>query len=238
MLSLEDGLEQLAPSVDVDTAILAFKKHRSRKRFSRIASRTVALTVLVGIGIGGIAWIGGQRDPAPMVRTDPPPTTAPSTTADPLASDPDFARLYSSPGESAKDLAERISSDVLGDYAVTFGVDTPSDTVRLVTMESNTGSTIVATISLQPDGRFRFDGLASPGLSTTGFSQVVSVPESGVLTIIGYDGGLTMPGEVMYDRLPVTGPGDTDRLDLAESSWLRIDLAIPDGRVLRYLGPR
>jgi hypothetical protein len=66
----------------------------------------------------------------------------------------------------------------------------------------------------------------------------VTAPEPGTLTIIGYDGDLTPPGEVMVDPQPVTGAGVTESFDLVESSWLRLDLTTLDGRILHQLAPR
>ena len=237
MSDVDAALGRLAPAIDIDLAVHAFQKRRSRKHTVRVASRAAAALALRGIGIGGLAMINAVDEPSTVIATAPT-DAPPPTTADPLASDPAYARLFSHPGESAQALAERISLDVLADPAVTLAVETPSESVRLVTMASSTGTNLVATITVEPDGRYRFDRLASPGLSTSYASQIVEVPETGVLTVIGYDGGLGTPGETMHEGLFIAGPGQTDRLDLVESSWLRIDLTTPDGRVLRYLAPR
>ncbi len=144
-------------------------------------------------------------------------------------------QVVAQPGESPKDLAERISRDVLGDDAVTTQVVPLPDGGYEVTLDSSTGSTFVATIRLDPLVGYQFVRLSSPGLGFERSGSNVSSPESGTLTIAGYPSGLIGP-EVMIDGMQV-GAGET-HLELVESSWLQIDLATSDGSVLRYLAPR
>jgi hypothetical protein len=175
---------------------------------------------------------GGAAPPAPsrffVLRSDQVPEPTPAATVEP--------GVLSLPGESATELAERITTDVLDDPMVTTGVEDDGE-LHLVTLRSSTGVVAVATITGNRSGSFRFEGLTTTGLSIDG-TRRLTAPEPGTLTIIGYDGDLTPPGEVMVDQEPVTGAGVTEPFDLVESSWLRLDLTTLDGRILHQLAPR
>jgi hypothetical protein len=156
--------------------------------------------------------------------------------ASPPADDPSISR----PGESARDLAERVVSQVFGEELIASKVEEVG-VERLVTLQAASSRVeSVATVVELPDGTFAFDSLTTGGLALDPrgangqVSGVVSGP--GTLTIIGLDGQLGSP-EVMVDAVPVEGP-TAGPYALVESSWLAVELRLPDGRVLRQLGRR
>lgn len=185
-----------------------------------------AVLIVVVVAVAAVALPGGD-DPIVTVGT---PT--PSDTATP--SDSAQGPFVGVENESAEDVAERFMSDVLGAPSVTVGVTDTDGRTSVVRMETSTGAIVEATVVANPAlQRTVLQTITSAGLS---FSESdgpqITVPEPGLLTIIGYDGAFTEPGEIMIDRLPVSEAGVVGPLDLVESSWLRIDFVTPDGRVL------
>ena len=176
-------------------------------------------------------------------ETVPTPTTTTLPGADVSPSLPEV--VLSEPGESAREVVERVMRVVLDDAAETTGVENTTSRTRTVTLESTTGSVVEASVVIDDQGRYVFERLATPGfVIDTSAGVALDVPESGHLTIIEYDAGL-QPGETLTDlpdanegsRLEITFPED-DPGPGSDSSWLRADLVTEDGRVLRYLAPR
>jgi hypothetical protein len=194
----------------------------------RLLARVGSSVVLLAGGPVAVSP-GDAPPPAPSrffvldtAQLPPPPT--------PVVLDP---ALVSRPGESAKDLAERIVREVFGEEMVTSTVqDTGAS--RLVTLESAAGVSSVATISAEKDGTYAFVDLVTDGLALRS-SGDGAVAGSGILTVSGLDGSLGSP-EVMVDAAVAAGP--VGPFALVESSWLMVELRLSDGRVLRQLSPR
>jgi hypothetical protein len=195
---------------------------------------TVGSKVVMMAGGPVSATPGGAPPPAPsrffVVDTALVPGSQPAPEEDPS---------ISRPGESAKDVAERVVRQVFGEEMVTSNVEEVG-VDRMVTLDSASGTRSVATVVELPDGTFAFDSLTTGGLTLDPRGDdgraTGAVSGPGALTITGLDGQLGSP-EVMVEAVPVEGPG-VGPFQLAESSWLAVELRLPDGSVLRQLGRR
>lgn len=136
-------------------------------------------------------------------------------------------------GEAAKDVAERVASDVLGEEGTTTAVDDTGDLDR-VTLEMASGSTVVArvrpaTATAPPT----LVDLASPGLALDGPGSLVS-PASGRARVTTYLDAV--PGEIGFlaEGLPVVeGP---NALALGGGGrWLQVAIRTEAGSVLHGL---
>ena len=144
------------------------------------------------------------------------------------------------PGASAKDVAEGFMDAVLDDPSIAVSASDIDRRTTVVRLETSTGAIVDATVTADPGlGRHVLQEIRSPGLELDETNRAtITVPEPGRLTVTGYDGVFSSPGEVMIEAEPVTEAGPVGPLDLPESSWVRIDLEVADGRVLHLVQTR
>ena len=142
------------------------------------------------------------------------------------------------PDDAAKDVAERLMNDLLGDQSVTMSVSEPGGSVREVTMETSTGAEVVATVVFDDAaGAFRVTGVASPGLSpevTPDDELFAELPVGGTLRVRGFT-------EDFGSEIDAT-PGDGVALEAGRQGplaqppddhvWLVLRLEADDGQVL------
>lgn len=140
------------------------------------------------------------------------------------------------PGEPATEFAERFMRNWIGETA-TAVADGTDGSRTLVSLETATGATVITELHRNGD-TFQIVRLVSPGLSVMERDGAyITAPAAGSLTITGYDGALSQPGEVMVRDFRVRA-GANGPFHLVESSWLHIELTAEDGTVIRSLGMR
>jgi hypothetical protein len=142
------------------------------------------------------------------------------------------------PGDSAKDVAEQVMSELLADPSVTTGAQDLEGGATAVTMETSTGAEVVATVVFdRAEGAFRVTNIASPGIAgevTPDGELFVQVGDAGTVRVRGFteDFGAevdaTPPGGTAVEpgrQGPLPQPPD-------EYVWLVLRLETQDGRVL------
>jgi hypothetical protein len=147
--------------------------------------------------------------------------------------------LLGDEGDAAKDVAERVLAELLGDPSVTIGAEDRDD-ATFVTLETSTGAEVVARVvfDLGPQ-RYRLTDVASPGLSGTfaeGRGLTLQVPEAGVLRIHGFSEDFA-DEQTSVDGLAVEA-GTVGPVIAPDRPWVSLELTTSDGRVLRVLSRR
>jgi len=141
----------------------------------------------------------------------------------------------SRPGEAATDLAERALSEVFRDPGIAVGARDLPGGRTIVTLETDSGSTVDAEISLQDDGLV-LRRLSSPGLRRVSDSTFES-DGPGTLTVAG------RPSAEGYQEIFVEGvligPGNVaGPLEFPESSWIDATLTTRENRLLHLFEAR
>lgn len=140
-------------------------------------------------------------------------------------------------GGSAKDAAERLMGELLGDPSVTMGVE-DRDGATFVSMETSTGTEVEATVVFDIGTQaHRVTGLVSPGVSgliTENGELFAELPEGGRLRVRGFTADFNGEIDATEPGGKRVSSGRSGPLPLPDDEyvWLILRLETDDGRVL------
>ncbi len=152
--------------------------------------------------------------------------------------------LLGEPGGAAKDVAERVMAELLGDPSITTSATDAGDGVHEVTLETSTGAEVVATVVLDEEhGALRVTNIASPGVAvelTDDDRLFADLPVGGTLRVRGFSEDFTSELDATPSGGVTVEPGRSGPLPQppADHVWLVLRLETGDGQVLWALSWR